>query len=245
MRSRQTTQQCRYFLVKNHNIRCLGLVMKVALVTAWAIAFAYVEAAVVDYLRALYYPLAAGGFQFPLQTWDQLMAMGSEHVRRLLIEMGRECATMVMLAAIGIIAGRNKREAWAHFMIAFGVWDIFYYVWLKIFLDWPPSLVTWDLLFLVPVPWVAPVIAPVIISLFLIGSGLIALWLEEIDRPLSLSWLEWGFVSLGGLVVIISFCWDVENILNGGLPQQFQWGVFFAGLAISVITFGRHVYRRF
>ncbi len=216
---------------------------KIVAVAVWAIAFAFVEAAVVDYLRALYYPLSEGGFQFPLQTLDQLRMMGTEHVRRLFIEMGRECATLVMLATVGIIGGRNKREAWAYFMLSFGIWDIFYYVWLKVFLDWPQSLMTWDLLFLVPVPWVAPVVAPVIISVLLIGSGLIVLWFEHADRPLVLSWFEWVCITAGGLIVIVSFCWDVENIVNGGAPHSFAWGIFIAGSAISVLTFGRSVVR--
>jgi len=216
---------------------------KILLVAVWAIAFAYVESAVVNYLRALYYPLENGGFQFPLQTWDQLRQMGAEHVGRLVIELGRECATVVMLVAVGMIAGKNSREAWAHFMIAFGVWDIFYYVWLKVLLDWPASVMTWDLLFLVPVPWVAPVLAPVIVSIFLISSGLIVLWFEGKNTPLSLGWVEWGCVSAGGLVVIISFCWDAEIILAGGLPQEFRWSIFVSGLAISVITFARGIYR--
>ncbi len=152
---------------------------KVPYVAAWAIAFAFVEAAVVEYLRALYYPLERGGFQFPLQTWQDLCAMGWEHLRRLYIELGREAATLVMLATLGGAVGRNRREAWAHFMIAFGIWDIFFYGWLELFLGWPESILTWDLLFLLPVPWVAPVLAPIIISLCLIGAGLIVLWYEQ------------------------------------------------------------------
>ncbi len=153
-------------------------------IVLWAVAFAFIEAAVVEYLRAIYYPPAAGGFTFPVLTVDQIRALGEEHWRRLLIELGREAATLVMLTAVGILAGKNRRESWAYFMIAFGVWDIFYYLWLKLFLDWPPGMMTWDLLFLVPVPWVAPVLAPVIISAALIVSGLIVLSYESQGRPL-------------------------------------------------------------
>ncbi len=216
---------------------------KVPLVVMWAIAFAFVEAAVVEYLRALYYPLERGGFQFPLQTWEDLCSMGWEHLRRLYIELGREAATLVMLATLGAAVGRNRREAWAHFMIAFGTWDIFFYVWLKLFLGWPESLWTWDLLFLLPVPWVGPVLAPVIISLCLIGSGLIVLWYEQREQPLALSWIEWALISAGGLVVILSFCLDAENVLNGGMPRHFSWCLFALGLSTSLVTFGRVVYR--
>lgn len=214
---------------------------KLPIVIVWAIAFAFVESAVVEYLRALYFPLEQGGFQFPLQTLCQLRAMGKSHVTRLGIELARECATLVMLTTVGMLAGRNRREAWAHFMIAFGVWDIFYYVWLKLFLGWPESLFTWDLLFLVPVPWVAPVMAPVVISLCLIAAGIIVLSREQSDRPLLLTWPDWAFIAGGGIVVIISFCLDAQNILAGGIPHHFNWPLFLTGLTISVATFVRRV----
>ncbi len=186
----------------------------------WAVAFAFVEAAVVEYLRAIYYLPGDGGFRFPVLTVEQIRALGEEHWRRLLIELGREAATLVMLTAVGIVAGKNRRESWAYFMIAFGVWDIFYYLWLKLFLGWPPGMMTWDLLFIVPVPWVAPVLAPVIISAALMVSGLIVLFYESQGRPLITRATDWALVTGGGLTVIASFCWDYDNIINGGGSQS-------------------------
>jgi hypothetical protein len=206
-------------------------------IVLWAVAFAFVEAAVVEYLRAIYYPPAAGGFTFPVLTVEQIRALGEEHWRRLLIELGREAATLVMLATVGSVAGKNRRESWAYFMIAFGVWDIFYYLWLKLFLDWPPGIMTWDLLFIVPVPWVAPVLAPVIISAALIVSGLIVLLYESQGRPLVTRATDWALVTGGGLTVIASFCWDYDNIINGGYPNPFHWLLFFAGFAVAAASF--------
>ena len=206
-------------------------------VILWAVAFAFVESAVVEYLRAIYYPLNEGGFQFPILTLEQLESLGPEHVRRLAIEFGRELATLAMLVAIGAAAGSNRREAWAHFMVAFGVWDIFYYLWLKLFIDWPPGLMTWDLLFLIPVPWVAPVLAPVIISVAMIGCGLTVLFFEARRGPLITSWRDWFFLVLGGLIVIVSFCEDYQNIMNGGAPNPFNWKLFVTGFLISACGF--------
>ncbi|MGB6065683.1 MAG: hypothetical protein WBG50_12820 [Desulfomonilaceae bacterium] len=206
-------------------------------VVLWAVAFAFVESAVVDYLRALYYPLAHGGFKFPIQTVEQIKALGEEHWRRLLIELGREASTLLMLATVGIVAGKNRRESWAYFMIAFGVWDIFYYLWLKLFLDWPPSIMTWDLLFLVPVPWVAPVLAPVLVSLALITSGITVLRYEGAGRPVVTCAKDWALVTGGGLTVIVSFCWDYINIMNGGYPNPFHWPLFFVGFALAAGAF--------
>lgn len=210
---------------------------KIPAVLFWSVAFAYVESAVVEYLRALYFPLEAGGFRFPLLTPDQFQALGLQHWHRLLIELGRELATLVMLASVGLMAGKNRREAMAHFMIAFGVWDIFFYLWLKVFLDWPTSIMTWDLLFLLPVPWVGPVIAPVIISVVMIASGVTVLFFEDRGVSLASTWGDWAFLIGGGITVIVSFCWDFENIMAGGLPNPFNWPLFVVGLCISAITF--------
>src|SRR5262245_66649820 len=88
--------------------------------TAYAVAMAYLESAIVVYLRRLYYPKS---FDFPLVIID---------VPTLLIEVGRETATMVMLATVGIAAGRTKVGQCAYFLYRFGVGDIFYYAWLVV-----------------------------------------------------------------------------------------------------------------
>ena len=130
---------------------------RVWIVTFFAIAMGYLEAIVVAYLRALYYP---NGFNFPLANLVQ-----SEI---LLIEWVREFATIVMLVTVAMLAGKKFFERSAYFIFAFAVWDIFYYVFLKVILDWPASLFTWDVLFLIPWPWVGPVITPVLCSLLMI-----------------------------------------------------------------------------
>src|ERR1051326_1078616 len=111
----------------------------------FAIAIGFLESAVVIYLRRMFYP---GGFNFPLVPVDTQIAI---------VEFCREAATIIMLAAMGALIGKNASQRWAVFIYAFGLWDIFYYVFLKIFLDWPESVFNWDILFLIPVPWVGPV----------------------------------------------------------------------------------------
>ncbi|MFH0822611.1 MAG: hypothetical protein V2B18_07650 [Pseudomonadota bacterium] len=210
---------------------------KLPIVVLWAIAFAYVESAVVEYLRAIYHPLEQGGFRFPLPAVSQFEAMGAEHVKRLIIELGREISTLVMLAAVAVAVGRNFREATAHFMIAFGVWDIFFYLWLKLFLDWPDGLMTWDLLFLVPVPWVGPVLAPVIVSVIMIVVGIVVLHYESRGIALRSTWYDWGMIVCGGVTAITSFCLDADNIMNGGFPNPFNWTLFLAGLFLASTAF--------
>src|SRR3990170_403953 len=134
-------------------------VHKLLWVSLFGIAFAFVETSMVVYLRALYYP---EGFSFPLKVVSQ------EH---LAVELAREAATIIILVTVGIIAGRKRWEKFGYFLAAFGIWDIFYYVWLKVALNWPQTLTDWDVLFLIPVPWVGPVIAPLLLALLMTCCG--------------------------------------------------------------------------
>ena len=135
-------------------------------VVVFAIAFAWVESSVVVYLREIYFE---GSFFFPIVLeWKDGKLLVDNLMR---IEFGREIATILMLVAIGCAAGKNALQKFCFFMIAFGVWDIFYYIWLLVMVGWPESLMTWDLLFFVPLPWVGPVITPVLIALAMAIAG--------------------------------------------------------------------------
>jgi hypothetical protein len=200
--------------------------------TAYAIAMAYVESAIVVYLRRLYYPK---GFDFPLVIID---------VPTLLIEVGRETATIIMLATVGAAAGRTKVGKLAYFLYLFGVWDIFYYVWLKVFLDWPASLFTWDVLFLIPVPWVGPVLAPVTVAFTMIGMALMLLHLEQRGAVLPAGKTVWLAQIVASLIVIVSFTMDVVPRLpdNGVLlaqwtPASYRWWMLLVGQALAIGTF--------
>ncbi len=196
-------------------------------VTIFGIAMGYFEASVVVYLRAIIYP---GGFSFPLQGFRPDL---------LFVELGREAMSIGMLVAVGALAGRNIFEKFTYFCFAFGVWDILYYVFLKIAIGWPASIFTWDILFLLPVPWVGPVWAPVLISLCFIGCGLLIVRGEDKGKPIRPSAVEWAMAILGGLIVIISFCKDYGNIIKGGVPTIFTWEIYLIGLALGLASFIR------
>ena len=150
------------------------------LVVIFAVAMAWVESAVVYYLRVMIDRIQ------PYQTnpLPIIDGMGS-------VEMIREMATMVMLFAVGALAGRNWRARFGYAAIAFGVWDIFYYIFLKVICGWPHSLGDWDLLFLLPLPWWGPVWAPMAIALLMIAWGTLASQFEQADsvRQLRRLWL--------------------------------------------------------
>ena len=133
----------------------------------FGIAFGYLEAAVVTYLRALheparqrFHPGRSPSELFPLLTLEQMRAAAPGQMQALAIEVGRETATIIMLASVALAVARSAGDWAAAFVIMFGTWDITFYVFLKVLLDWPASIFTWDILFLIPVPWVGPVLSP-------------------------------------------------------------------------------------
>jgi hypothetical protein len=148
----------------------------------FGVAFGYLEAAVVVYLRHIYdpvrqqlYPDKPPGDLFPLITTDQLKRQGPRYERLLFTELGREFATLVMLGAAALGVSANFRQWLAAFVLAFGAWDLVFYLFLKIILNWPESLATWDILFLLPLPWVGPVLAPGIVAATMVCAGVIVL----------------------------------------------------------------------
>jgi hypothetical protein len=222
------------------------LLRAVAILLLFGTAFGYLEAAVVSYLRILHEPARRhfyldrpSGELFPLLTLEQVRATGPEQQKTLFVEIGREAATMLMLTAIALAVARNARQWTAAFAIAFGVWDIVFYACLKLLLGWPASLFTWDVLFLIPVPWVGPVIAPVLVSVAIITAGIWCLWREAASRPLQIGLWNATGVLLGALVIVLSFTLDYRNILAGGMPHPFHWGVFGLGMGIGAVSYGR------
>src|SRR3954468_14847 len=204
-------------------------------------AFGYLEAAVVTYLRQLheparqrFHPGRPAGDLFPLLTLDQLRASGSEQQSTLIAEIGREAATIIMLGAVALAVARNAGQWAAAMAIAFGTWDLSFYVFLKVLLDWPASLFTWDILFLVPVPWGGPVLAPVLVSAAMIATGVWHLRSAARRKPVRIGARHWLGIVSGAAIIVISFAMDYANLLAGGMPNRFNWAVFFAGLAIGV-----------
>jgi len=180
-------------------------------VTAFAIAMAFLESAVVIYLRKLYYP---DDFHFPLAPIDQRIAI---------TELLREVATMIMLLAPGAMITRSRLERFAWFAFCFGVWDIFYYVFLKAILGWPTSILDWDVLFLVPVVWVGPVLAPIIVSIGLTILAFIILRKRSADPVFALARSHGFALGLCSCIMLFTFVEEPCRYLiaRGGNSKQF------------------------
>ncbi|NVM20996.1 MAG: hypothetical protein HWN68_04375 [Desulfobacterales bacterium] len=208
-------------------------------VVTFAIAFAWVESSVVVYLREIYYE---GSFYFPLIVEWQDGKLAVDHLMH--IEFGREIATVLMLVAVGCAAGKNALQKFCFLMIAFGLWDIFYYVWLWVMAGWPESLMTWDLLFFVPLPWVGPVITPVLIALTMTAAGSLIIYYEEKGCVIRWRWYDWVIESACGVLIIVAFCWDWKNIMQApdglprtGIPNTFAWWLYLPAYLFSVVYF--------
>ena len=188
---------------------------------------AWVEAACVYYLRLLV------GRLDPYQA-NPLPAHGVVDQ----VELVREAATLVMLFAIGMLAGLTWHSRLAYSAIAFGVWDIFYYVFLKVIYDWPKSLFDWDVLFLLPLPWWGPVLAPVCIAVLMIVWGtLVSQHAVRVPATPAMPML-WGLTGLGVVTALYVFMADSLHAARHGLdmtavlPTDFKWSVFIVALAL-------------
>jgi len=194
---------------------------------------AAVEAAVVVYLRALH-PVDAPVAALLAVIPDRLIA----------IEVGREAATLVMLLAVAVLAGRDRWERFLYFSLTFGVWDICYYLWLWVFIGWPPSLVTWDVLFLIPVPWLAPVLAPLIVSVCLVAGSVWLLTLRARGTMAGFPQLVWVVVSVGAALVLLSFTLDYRAVIERTEPAAFRWALFGTGVGAGLVALVAAALRR-
>jgi hypothetical protein len=198
------------------------------MVIFFAAAMAWVEAAVVVYLRTLI------GRLEPYQP-DPLPNFGGLRP----IEVIREVATMVMLLTVGWLAGRTWRSRLGYAVLAFGAWDILYYVFLAVIGPWPHSLWDWDILFLIPRPWWGPILAPMLIAaLMILGGSLVALY-DKPEQPLWPARWTWLPSGLGAGLALYTFMADAIRAVSGGetairnvLPVAFNWPLFTIGLIL-------------
>ena len=216
----------------------MDLKTKIGWLTLFSIAMGYLESAVVIYLREIYYP---SGFAFPINPLSGNIG---------LTEVLRETATVLMLLSVGFLAGNNSRQRFAVFIFCFAVWDIFYYVFLKALVHWPESFLTWDLLFLIPLAWTGPVIAPLIVSATMILLACILLFSGENPRSPGRR-LSRTLILSGAILVFLSFIWDfschmldqyplaslfraadISMAMQQYIPVSFNWWLFLAGEAV-------------
>jgi hypothetical protein len=243
-------------LISRNSIRKLHHTFLLLLI--FAIAMGFLEGIVVVYIRQVYYP---NGFDFPLTLLSPAL---------LKVEWIREIATIVMLVSIAWLAGKSFIQRLSFFLFTFAVWDIFYYVLLKWLLDWPSSLLTWDVLFLIPIPWLGPVLAPVICSLTMIAMAVLYTFLPVKGYPVIVRPLDWILVLSGSALIFFTFISDYLQLILGNkaftdagspevkeqfwkaitsfIPDHYSWLLFVAGelliLASLFLVVGKATVRK-
>ena len=198
-------------------------------IVIYATAMAWVEAAVVVYLRTLLDRIQP----FQRTPLPHLANFGST-------ELIREAATLMMLFAVGWLAGNTTRKRLGYSLIAFGIWDIFYYVFLLVICGWPKSLFDWDVLFLIPLPWWGPVLAPTLIAVLMVIWGTTVTQRQKSERNLRRYSSTLCF--LGVTLALYTFMKDSIGVLPNGekalremLPSQFAWGLFVPALLLMAV----------
>ena len=194
-------------------------------VALFALAMAYLEAAVVVYLRRIY------------GITDLVRDVAAYDPRLAAVEAGREAATLVMLFAVGLVAGRSPQARLGFALFAFGLWDILYYAWLRVLIGWPATLLDQDILFLIPLPWWGPVLSPVLIALLAAAGGALAVVLDDRGRALRPGPAGWCALGAGIAAALYAFMADAlralpadPEALSRMRPTAFNWPVYSAGL---------------
>lgn len=202
---------------------------RTAWLTLFAVALGLFEAVLVIYLRSLYYP------DDPLSLFP--LAVLSE--RDLVLELIREAASVLMLVAVAVLAVSGFLRRFAAFLFLFGLWDIFYYVWLKLLLGWPTRWGEWDVLYLIPWPWFGPWLTPALIALLFAGWGGWML-LSPMERRAS-GMSMWLFAA-GAVLGLAAFLLPGWPLITGGetavrsfTPTGFPWHLYLPGYLLMAI----------
>lgn len=194
-------------------------------VVIYAVAAAFMQAAAVIYLRELFYP---EGFALSSQ------AVPVSYVR---IEVMRELCACGASVVVAVLAGRGVWEIVGWFLTISGIGDVFYYIWLKAAVGWPESLFTWDVLSLIPVPWVGPVIAPIAIGVFMIVIGALITILHARGYRFRPTGLAWAAAALATVVVLLSFWSHADTTLETVSPGSYPYWMLLLGLALYLVGF--------
>ena len=200
----------------------------------FALALALIEAAVVIYLRAL-----SGSPLFPLQ--DLLKAIGPQLHN---LEVCREVASLLVLFVPAYLLQTTPLLRIVAYVLLFALWDLAYYGFLSLFLGWPPTLMTYDVLFLIPRPWVAPVICPILVAGAWALGATCYLYLAR-NRAARVPSIVQGLgVFIGTMMMFAAFIWEAGYYLKGGMPPHFAWWAFVPGYGLMLLA-GAHLLFQF
>jgi hypothetical protein len=205
-----------------------------------ALAFGVIEGSVAVYLREIYVRDASLGASSRISDLAVTLVVLPE--RLVSLEIVREACTMILLAATAWLSGRRLAERAGAFLLAFGVWDLVYYAVLRVFLGWPSRVNTWDVLFLIPVPWVAPVWTPALVAVLFVAAG--SYLFRTAERPRRYGWGDAAALAAGGLLTLASFLVESDSAVVHRIPGHFPFWLYWSGVLLASAAFIRVETRR-
>lgn len=209
---------------------CKNPAASYAALWAFGLAFGWIEATTVLYLFAVNAPNGpyVGGLDYPLAALP---------IRLSVAEVVREACTIVLLASTSWLASARWAGRIGAFFLLFGLWDLVYYVGLAVLAQWPTSLTTWDVLFLIPLPWVGPVWAPALVAVVFAAGGS-HLFLTA-DRPRAYRWLDVAVLLAAATTIVLTFLVDWQLVMDRSLPHRFPRWLFLLALGVGAGWFVR------
>ena len=200
-----------------------------------ALAFGWIEASVVVYLREAYVrEVSLHGSNYFAGLQITLVSLPSHLMS---VEMAREACTILLLASVAWLAGRRLADRIGAFLLSFGIWDLTYYVVLKLVAGWPDTWRSWDILFLIPAPWVAPVWAPIMVATLLVAAGSYLFWTSGHKRRYH--WPDISVLIASALLTIAAFLDESRSAIDHRMPEQFPVWLFVAGVVLGTVWFLR------
>jgi hypothetical protein len=198
-----------------------------------ALVFGWIEASVVVYLREI--SVREGALQATTYLSNLQITLASLPGRLVALEMAREACTLVLLVAAAWLAGRRPADRIGAFLAAFGIWDLTYYAVLRLVSGWPDSISTWDILFLIPSPWVAPVWAPVTVATLFVLGGSYLFWTAGHERRYR--WTDAGVLFTSAGLTLAAFLDGSRAIIDRRAPEHFPLWLFWAGVGLGTAWF--------
>jgi hypothetical protein len=215
--------------------------IKILLAIGFAIAMGYFEAATVVYIIEII------NSQLPIPELNPLQHLMNIGDNLYLMELFREASTIIMLGVLAIICTGSLKikelvnKGLYYFMLAFGTWDVFYYTFLKLIIGWPQNLMDSDLLFSIPITWLSPVLAPILVSLSMITISIIMLYKIDKKKYKPLKLINWLLILTGSTIIIfLTFMTSYTVIDNVVVPGNYAWGLFIPGLIVFGLGFFIH-----
>lgn len=165
------------------------------------------------------------------------LALVSLPVRFVALEMAREACTIVLLAGVGWLAGGRPADRIGGFIASFGIWDLTYYAVLRLVSGWPERMTTWDILFLIPSPWVAPVWAPVTVAALFVAAGSYLFWTAGHVRRYR--WPDVVVLLVAVWLTLAAFLVGSPAVISHRMPEHFPVWLFWFGVILGTAWFVR------